>query len=63
MVAQSCLYFVNFHVVLLFFATILKFWKLLLKITLMRFKEEKYRKLYQRKSEIQPPKKHQIPLG
>ena len=32
MVAKSCLYFVNFHLVLLFFATIVKFWKWILKI-------------------------------
>ena len=31
-VAQICLYFVKFHVVLLFCATIMKFWKWLLKI-------------------------------
>ena len=31
MVAQICLYFVNFNLVLLFYATIMKFWKLLLK--------------------------------
>ena len=72
MQAQNCLYFVNFYLVLLFFATIMKFWKLLLKIAfcflyiisvLIRFKEEKYGKLYQRKSEIQLPKIVKFPFS
>ena len=32
MVDQTCLYFVNFHLVLLYCVTIMKFWKWLLKI-------------------------------
>ena len=67
MVAQICFYFVNFHLVLLFCATIMKFGKWLLKIgfcflsfefyLMMKFKEEKYGKLCQRESERQLPKK------
>ena len=67
MVAQICFYFVNFHLVLLFCATIMKFGKWLLKIgfcflsfefyLMMKFKEEKYGKLCQRESEMQLPKK------
>ena len=33
MLAQSCLYFVDFHLFLLFCTTIMKFWKWILKIT------------------------------
>ena len=68
MVAQICFYFVNFHLVLLFCATIMKFGKWLSKIgfcflsfefyLMMKFKEEKYGKLCQRESERQLPKKH-----